>query len=476
MNPVTCLGLTSARKLIVIGLDGVSRTLLLSLIAQGVMPHLAQWVKGREIWPLSSTMPPLSSVAWSTIFTGVNPGVHGIFGFHDLAAHSYRSYFTTYNHIKAPSLWDHFGWNGLRSMVINVPQTYPAREIKGVLVAGFVAPDLKKATFPPRIYRYLKGTGYRIEPKTEEAAHNPEGLMEDCLFTFKKRAEVFLHFMESEPWDFFMAVITETDRLHHFLWHVLEDPAHSCHSGILDFYSEIDRFLGRLFDCCTPDIPIIFISDHGAVGLKKEFYLNRWLFENGFLVYKSRTPQGPEDMHPETRAFALDPSRIYIHRSSRYPRGCVDSGHAYDDLREEIKGQLSALQDPETGLPVIEKVYAKEEIYHGPYMEMAPDLIVSTFPGYDPKGAFYTPTLFGHNGRTGMHTIDDAFLIFGTDYEGSTPTRIDQVASLILNHYQKKNVNGKKTDKSSCHHPGTSESPGSVTPHTRGCKSLPAES
>jgi predicted AlkP superfamily phosphohydrolase/phosphomutase len=206
--------------------------------------------------------------------------------------------------------------------------------------------------------------------------------------------------------------------------------------GILDFYSEIDRFLGRLFDRCTPDTSIMLISDHGAASLKKEFYLNRWLFENGYLIYNSRTPQGPEDMHPETRAFALDPSRIYIHQSSRYPRGCVASGHAYEDLREEIRGRLIALRDPETGLPVIEKVYAKEEIYHGPYTDMAPDLIVCTFPGYDPKGAFFKPTPFGHSGLTGMHTIDDAFLILGNDYAGSIPHNLEEIAPLIWSHYQ----------------------------------------
>jgi predicted AlkP superfamily phosphohydrolase/phosphomutase len=438
MHPATCLGLTSNQRLMVIGLDGVSRTLLLNLMAQGVMPRLARWLNGREVWKLSSTIPPLSSVAWSTIFTGVNPGVHGIFGFHDLYTHSYRSYFTTYDHIRAPSLWDHLGWKGLRSVVINVPQTYPAREIKGVMVSGFVAPDLRKATFPPRVYPYLKGTGYRTEPKTDEASHHPECLVEDCLCTFKKRAQVIFHFLENEPWDFFMVVITETDRLHHFLWHALENPAHSCHSRILRFYGEVDRFLGSIFDRCTSDTAVMLISDHGAARLKKEFYLNRWLFEKGYLTYKSSDPRGPEDMHPKSRAFALDPSRIYIHQSSRFPRGCVASGHDYEDLREEIRGGLLALRDPETDLPVIEKVHRKEEIYHGPYMDRAPDLIVSAFPGYDPKGAFYTSFLFGHNGRTGMHTIDDAFFIPGSDHPGSIPHTLEDIAPLLWSHYEER--------------------------------------
>ena len=128
MHHLACPGTLPARKLILIGLDGVPRSLLLSLMAKGVMPNLAHLIHGREIRALNSTFPPLSSVAWSTIFTGVNPGTHGIFGFHDLTEHSYHSYFTTYNHIKAPSLWEQLGWNGLRSVVINVPQTYPARE------------------------------------------------------------------------------------------------------------------------------------------------------------------------------------------------------------------------------------------------------------------------------------------------------------------------------------------------------------
>ncbi len=413
-------------------MDGVPIHALNHLTENGVMPNLAHWLESRPPRKLSSTWPPVSSVAWASIYTGKNPGEHGVYGFHDIDASSFRSYFTNLSHVRAPTLWDMAGLRGMRSLIFNVPQTYPARPIHGTLVSGFVAPDLKHAVHPPRVLDYLAARGYRVDPETRNAAANPEPFLRDLFDVLRIRGEVLLRLIATEPWDFLMAVITETDRLSHFLWNAYADPAHSLHETVLAFYRELDDLLGRLLERLGPVASIIMMSDHGFGTLEKEFYINRWLEENRYLELRSREAARVEDIGFGSRAFALDPSRIYLRVKGKYPRGTVEPGRQYEELREEIIGKLSLAQDPETGRTVVRHVFRKEELYEGPCVDQAPDLIVRTAEGYDPKGAFHRATLFGHSGLTGMHTQDDAFVAMDADWGDRAPADVAEVGALAL--------------------------------------------
>ena len=68
-------------RTVVIGLDGEPLELLTDLCRRGAMPALAAVVRESRLLGMSSTLPPLSSVAWSTVLTGRGPGEHGVFGF-----------------------------------------------------------------------------------------------------------------------------------------------------------------------------------------------------------------------------------------------------------------------------------------------------------------------------------------------------------------------------------------------------------
>lgn len=93
-------------------------------------------------------------MAWSSIITGANPAEHGIFGFTDFAPGTYRMTFPNFASLKAPAFWERDGEG--RSVIVNVPATYPARELNGVLIAGFVALNLEKATYPQSWLPYLQ--------------------------------------------------------------------------------------------------------------------------------------------------------------------------------------------------------------------------------------------------------------------------------------------------------------------------------
>jgi predicted AlkP superfamily phosphohydrolase/phosphomutase len=419
-------------KAVVVGLDGVPYSLLVRLAQTGVAPNIRRILSQGTLSPMETTLPEISSVAWTSFMTGQNPGRHGIFGFTELAGDPYKLYFPGIGQVKEPVLWDILGQYGLRSIVLNLPSTYPARPLKGVLVSGFVAPVLEHAVYPPEILPVLEGMNYRADVDANLGHTSPEKLMEDLLATLSLRRSAFHYLWENQRWDLFLVVITGTDRLNHFLWDAGEEPGHPFADAFHHYYSRVDQLLGEIYALTPPDATFMMLSDHGFTRLQGHVYLNHWLQENGYLLFDSPEPDSVERINSKTRAFAMDPSRIYLHLRGRFSRGFVAPGGEAARLREELAERLSFMEvrvpdsvDPSASRTVrpIRKVHRKEEIYHGPLLDQAPDLVLESEPGFDLKGSTRTRHLMDKKAFTGMHTLKDAF-IFLRDKAISLPSPV----------------------------------------------------
>lgn len=418
-------------RAVLIGLDGVPFTLLQKLIAQGVTPNLGRLAAAgpAHFKQMDATLPEISSVSWSSFMTGTNPARHGIYGFMDLKPGTYQMFFPSYPHLKAPAIWDTLGQRGKRSVVLNLPGTYPARPHDGVLISGFVAIDLKKAVHPPSILPVLEKMGYRIDVDTSKGA-DADHLYRDLDETLEAREKAFAHFWESEPWDLFVAIVTGTDRLQHFQWDAVADPAHPNHARAMAFYAKVDGVVGRLAARCGEDDLLVLMSDHGFCGITSEVYVNRLLVERGYLSWEKTPPESFQDIRPESRAFALDPSRIYIHAKGRYPKGSVEPSQV-PALREELKALFLSLEHE--GRKVIREVFFPEQIYEGPEFDKAPDLVLLTHDGYDLKGNIKKTEAFGRTHFTGMHNRHDAFLLSSKPLPEKRP-HIEDVPGLLVGH------------------------------------------
>lgn len=409
----------AGRKAVVVGLDGVPCSLLARLADAGIIPNISRILSEGALRPMETVLPEVSSVAWTSFMTGQNPGRHGIFGFTELAGDTYKLWFPGFGQVKEPVLWDILGQHGLRSMVLNLPSTYPARPLNGVLVSGFVAPTLKHAVYPPEILPVLEGMKYRVDVDANLGHTHPERLMEDLLATLKLLNAAFHYLWTNQRWDLFLMVITGTDRLHHFFWDAGEDPGHPFASAFHNYYRQVDQLVGEIYSLAPHDALFMMLSDHGFTRLKSHIYLNHWLHENGYLFYDAEEPESIEHISSKSRAFALDPSRIYIHLRERFSRGTVAPGREAEALREELAERLSLMEveitdrlNPAAHRRVrpIRKVHRKEEIYHGPCLDLAPDLVLEPQRGFDLKGSTRTRHLADRKDFTGMHTRADAFL------------------------------------------------------------------
>ena len=155
------------------------------------------------------------------------------------------------------------------------------------------------------------------------------------------------------------------------------------------------------------------LSDHGVCTLKYEVRVNTWLAQKGWLTLPDPRPERIQlkDVGPQCTVYSLDPGRVFINLAGREPAGTVPASE-YESWRTRIaEAAMAELRDPETGAPMLEQVIRREEIYSGPGLERAADLILVPRYGYDLKGAFGRPTLtFKGEALVGMHTYDDAMI------------------------------------------------------------------
>jgi predicted AlkP superfamily phosphohydrolase/phosphomutase len=395
---------------VLIGLDGIPHRFILNAIEKGVMPNLGEVLREGRFYKIRSSIPEISSVAWSSTITGANPGEHGIFGFTHVAPNSYTMTFPNFKNIKKAPFWleeDFRPKKDKRYAVINTPFTFPAMEINGVLISGFVALELIDSVFPKELAGKLKEGGYKIDVDTSFAHESKSLFLRDLDDTLKKRIDVARDIFDQEAWDVFMLVFTGTDRLSHFLWDAYEDETHENHRDFLDHFRKIDDYIGELYSKVEGRYTIAFMSDHGFERLDYEVFINRYLYEWGYLKLRNYPAKSLNDIDNGTKAFALDPGRIYLNYEGRYPRGEITQGDA-----EKIIGSLTekfgslAIE----GKNVIDKIFFGKDVYHGAHTNIAPDIVLVGASGFDLKANIKSEESYRKNDVfSGKHSYHDAF-------------------------------------------------------------------
>jgi len=412
---------TIRRRVFFLGIDGTPFTFLQRLLDEGRMPNLSKIIAGGAFKRMNSVYPTVSSVAWSSFMTGQNPAKHGIFGFVDRDPATLKTTIPTSRAMKSRTLWEVLSDAGKRVVVMNVPVTYPPRPVNGVLIAGFLAPSLDKVAYPPEMNRKLKEWGYRIDTDPWLARESKDKLLADVNDTLDRRARTMFRLMDEEEWDYFHCHIMSTDRLFHFLWEQMEanDPVYT--PQFLGFMEKLDAIIGDVIRRLDDQTTLVVMSDHGFCTLEKEVYVNHWLVQQGWLSFDVDEPKSIADMSSQSVAYSLDPGRIFINLKGREKAGSVEASD-YESWRERIAAEAVKLQDPDSGRQMFKQVLRREEVYHGPLLERAADLILVPNNGFDPKGPVNKPTLtFKGPALVGMHTYDDASLIIA----GNTINRDD---------------------------------------------------
>lgn len=410
-----------------LGIDGVPHEFILSLGAAGICPNLYNLAEKHGLKYLRAPLPEVSSVSWTSLMTGFTPGEHGVFGFYDIDNHSYANVYPYFPALPVKTVWENRG-DDFRSIIINLPNTYPARPLNGLLVSGFVTVDEDKAVYPRSSLAMIKKTGYRFDPDFSLLNQSKHEFIADLSQTLTRRHQ-FLEQAIRQPWHLLFFIITETDRLNHFFFNSITDVEGPYHRQCMAFYKLVDEVIGEITTHLkNTGIPFVILSDHGFTSLNKEVYISQYLKEWGFLHLGIEKAEDLTSIDARTRAFCLDPSRIYLHHQGKYRRGRVQRKDVRS-LEKELTQRF--LEMTIAGQKPVKQVFLKRDIYTGNFLDRAPDMVLLANPGFDLKSGIRKGVKFGTHINEGMHLWDNAFLIDTVGLDISNHAGIHQVGRQI---------------------------------------------
>ncbi len=306
-------------RLVVVGLDGATFDLIHPWVAEGKLPALAQLLREGTSARLESVLHPFTAQAWSTMVTGGNAGKHRIFDFWERDLQTYGFRLTNASYRALPALWTLLSRAGRRTLVVNVPMTFPPEAVNGLLISGWDTPGLQaNFTYPPELkaeLAALAGQPYVIVPDDWKfsTAQRSDLVLAELLREIDVRFTVVQKLLTREPWDLCFFVVSALDGASHFLWkhhdatHPLYDAADTARSfsenPMLQVYQRADARLGKLLETLPADVPVLVVSDHGEGPLRDvEIHLNLWLAERGLLTL--RTPHSHRTLAQTARKVA----------------------------------------------------------------------------------------------------------------------------------------------------------------------------
>jgi len=416
------------RKVVVIGLDGATLDVIRPLVRKGRLPNLARIMKEGVHGELRSTIHPITPQAWTSFLTGKKAGKHGIFDFSRRTKDSYDIEFVNASLRKAESIFSVLSRAGKKVGAIAIPFTFPPERVNGFMLSGMDSPgEDGRAVYPDSLFDEIKKKfgHYHIHLASPVGRRiDQEKFWKDIKAEDENRTEISRYLMKRYPCDLFMTVYNNTDRVAHqhldeaVLAKIQDVGTVDDEDLLVKTYENTDAHVGTLLSEMDEDTSVIIMSDHGSGPIKRVFFLNRWLEENGFLAYR-KVKQNPakrtvhqvrflakrflpraaknfietqfggirdkvesmlsfSDIDWEgTKAYGFGMyGNIFINLSGREPRGVVAAGREYEKLCDEIVEKLENLIDPDSGDRIVAKVYRREDLYEGAYIKDAPDLLI----------------------------------------------------------------------------------------------------
>lgn len=397
-------------KLIVLGWDSATFDVAGPLMEEGRLPALKRLCDEGFSAPLRSTWPPMTDSAWTSAFTGRNPGGHGIFGSWYRAPGSYSCRYFSSRDRRAPALWEMT--EDVRHLVWNVPMTFPPTSVPGAMVAGYGAPTGATFCDPPGLQQTLADR-WALDDLLDRAPYGSlEQFFVDLLRGLEAQAEAVPYAIKKTRADCAAVVWPHIDRAQHFFWR-FRGTDHALGTAVDNIYEAMDRATAAIVEA-FPDATVVVVSDHGAGELKGDVNLGPWLAQNGYAVQarSSGSPLvklawampppvrrlakriapgaarktfaatlagqlGPFDW-TQTKAFLGFHGDLWVNVEGREPQGCVPESEV-DGLLDELSSDLLALRDPSSGESVFGGVHRRAEIYSGPAASLGCDLMLDTW-------------------------------------------------------------------------------------------------
>ncbi|TRV25502.1 MAG: phosphodiesterase [Microcystis wesenbergii Mw_MB_S_20031200_S109D] len=402
-------------KVLMIGLDGATFSLLNPLMEDGVMPFLRQFVR-QGVWAdLMSTPNPLTPPGWVSMITGMSPDAHGIHDFlypEQIGEQIFLKVNDSRN-VRCETIWSMANRYGKRVTALNFFGMAPPPPLDGYSISGFVTwKHLRSATHPSQLIDTIKNLpnfdykhlGMDITEEKKTIQGIPEEEYEDWIAIHSQRtktwADLLAYLMTNDPTDLTAIVLDSPDKLQHFFWRYLYPPlmgtdADPKESQIrelcIQHYRELDGMIEQLVQLAGPETNVLLTSDHGFGTTTEVVYLNEWLARQGYLTW-GETAQTDTDGKltadrmkdhlmlidwQKTIAYCPTPSSngIYIKKETPLNHGVKKED--YQQFCQSLQQQLLDYRNPDDGEPIfLEVTLNRAKLAGRPEAENSPDMTV----------------------------------------------------------------------------------------------------
>jgi predicted AlkP superfamily phosphohydrolase/phosphomutase len=461
-------------QVLLFGVDGLTFRVLNPLLERGLLPNFQRVRDGGVHGVLKSTIPPMTPPAWMSISTGLSPAKHGVYDFweYEQTEQGPRAHVMTHRK-GGKAIWNILSEWGKQVVVVNVPMTYPPEPINGIMLSGYMAPDMSAnvtypASFKQELLRVIPDYQIDHTPGITEAQ-----ILADTLQMTARRISMF-RLLLSKPWDFCFITFVGADRIQHQYW----DEIMAFHPQAVEYYRLLDEALGMALDVLNAEDMLMVVSDHGFQGARRKFYTQEYLYRRGLLKMRSSINRRRAEFLGSARELVLT---LRLRKLARLSRSLLSHAAAMaisEELKEanvpeldwanthawlqsssggiagyadifldetlteenirDLAASLQEIRDPETGQPLVIAMHREDAFGTGPFAPRERHLILLS-------GENITlPTQLGRKSlwetgdfSSGIHHPDGVLFLYGAKVKrGVTiaPSHVYDVVPTILSY------------------------------------------
>jgi len=449
-----------------LGLDGASMNTIRESLRRIHLPNFEKLIHEGSFADLKSVYPYVTAPAWTTIFSGVNPGKHGIFEMFEVREDKVVP--SNMRMTDVPLLWDYLSWAGKRTLVVGVPFIYPAPKINGIFLTGRFARKL--SCYPEEVSSKFDLSGFdyddlSMEKKTEKIlVEGSDSISTQILENLKKRTKTISKMIDSEKWDVVIAVEGLPDDLLHL--------SYGNDSTVDEMYLTLDGLLGEILRRMTSSDSLLVFSDHGFCKVEKVLFINEWLLQKKYIELNETTlSKLLVSLGFDWDSFNQDglTSKIFRFTLEHFPwfankiKNSVRSSMVVDEAKSTNNSRVNAfsINEPLAWLRISKKnnnkpvsqeslvleleelkkqgllknVFETDKIYSGKFLRYAPGSILVEAPegwAIDTlrwnKRSLTGKPLFT---KKGVHRREGALLVYGTKLDLVAPRVHDLVPTAL---------------------------------------------
>lgn len=479
-------------KVLVFGIDGASWPVLALFTKKGLMPNLAKIIKTGTKGVIESPFPPSTATCWASFATSTNPGKHSCYGFFKVGDDFNHIDLYTSRDIKGKTFYEILEEAGKRSILVNLPGSFPPKIKNGVVVSSFLNPS--QELYYPRslVNKYPQLAKYQVFPDLLKEGASEAVFTKEVRKIESNRFEVGKDLFLKEKWDFFFYLISGGDWLLHRMGENFFKGKFTKFDPIAVLFQEIDQYLGWFWKANQGNLSFL-ISDHGFKLYQGEFYINQWLKEKGWLntkhlwyLDKNQFPLSKIEavlakkiknpflksmgklalkirpsyalfgwlvrtfpsLFPSlsmrnvgTLGLGVDNLKTKVYSSGNF---CyIRDQRGVKDLRKQVINELKELRIPGTKRKVFQAVLPREENYWGPYVGEAPDLILER-GDYCPNSEVNSQQAFTQK-KQANHSSQGIFLVSGPGVKKrrkNVKVRLEDLGPTILDYFSIEKAEG----------------------------------